>query len=162
MSLILAGSISLDSTFKEPEIHSQLGGPVRKPFCCTDSPKLHRGIDSSESIPGLHKRLQIRAQNSKDSFKRDFLTRLVGFWGHAWSVIGLNRGRGLFLYFSGAPMILYFKLCSWRGGKVGMGYVVSDRGDRGFFSIWTFRFCVKELFLFPVKKAQWNRRFYDK
>jgi hypothetical protein len=28
-----------------------------------------------------------------------------GFWGHAWSVLGLNRGHGLFLSFLGAPMI---------------------------------------------------------
>jgi hypothetical protein len=32
-----------------------------------------------------------------------------GFWGHAWSVIGLNRGRSQFLHFLGAPMILELK-----------------------------------------------------
>ncbi len=29
-----------------------------------------------------------------------------GFWGHAWWVLGLNRGRDHFLNFLGAPMIL--------------------------------------------------------
>jgi hypothetical protein len=39
-------------------IDSQPGGPVRNPICRTGAGEL----DSSESIPGLHKRLQIRAQ----------------------------------------------------------------------------------------------------
>ncbi len=31
----------------------------------------------------------------------------IGFWGHtSWLVLGLNRGRGQFLHFLGAPVIL--------------------------------------------------------
>jgi hypothetical protein len=34
-----------------------------------------------------------------------------GFCGHAWSVLCLNRGRGPFLNFLGAPMNLQRKKC---------------------------------------------------
>jgi hypothetical protein len=34
-----------------------------------------------------------------------------GFWWHVWLVIGLNKGRGQFFKFFGAPMILYCKKC---------------------------------------------------
>ncbi len=34
-----------------------------------------------------------------------------GFWWHVWLVLGLNRGRGHFFNFLGAPMILYWQKC---------------------------------------------------
>ncbi len=45
--------------FKEPGIDSQPGGPVRQPCLLYRLTRLHRLV---ESIPGLLKRLQIRAQ----------------------------------------------------------------------------------------------------
>ncbi len=45
--------------FKEPGIDSQPGGPVRQPYLLYRLARLHR---LAESIPGLLKRLQIRAQ----------------------------------------------------------------------------------------------------
>ncbi len=42
---------------RRPGIDSRPGGPVRNSICRTGE------IDSSVSIPGLHKRLQIRAQD---------------------------------------------------------------------------------------------------
>ncbi len=51
--------------FKEPGIDSQPGRPVRQPYLLYRLAMLHRlvgGIDSSESIPGLLKRLQIPDQ----------------------------------------------------------------------------------------------------
>jgi hypothetical protein len=47
---------------RSPGIDSQPGGPVRQPYLLYRSAKLQAsGIDFSESIPGLLKRLQIRA-----------------------------------------------------------------------------------------------------
>jgi hypothetical protein len=50
--------------FKEPGIDSQPGGPVRQPYLLYQLARLHRlaEFDSSESIPGIIKRLKIRAQ----------------------------------------------------------------------------------------------------
>jgi hypothetical protein len=45
--------------FKEPGIDSQPGEPVREPYLLDRLARLHR---LAESIPGLLKRLQIRAQ----------------------------------------------------------------------------------------------------
>ncbi len=45
--------------FKEPEIDSQPGGPVRQPYSLYRLARLHR---LAESLPELLKRLQIRAQ----------------------------------------------------------------------------------------------------
>jgi hypothetical protein len=46
-------------SFKEPGIDSQPGRPVRQPYLLYRLARLHR---LAESIPGLLKRLQIRAQ----------------------------------------------------------------------------------------------------
>jgi hypothetical protein len=46
-------------TFKEPGIDSQPGGPVQQPYFLYQLARLHR---LAESIPGLLKHLQIRAQ----------------------------------------------------------------------------------------------------
>jgi hypothetical protein len=43
---------------RRPEIDSQLGGPVRQPYILYRPARQHR---LAASIPGLHKRLQIRA-----------------------------------------------------------------------------------------------------
>jgi hypothetical protein len=64
---------SICKPFKEPGIDSQPGGLVRQPYLLYRLARLHRlaesnprnqilGIDSSESIPGLLKCLQIQAQ----------------------------------------------------------------------------------------------------
>ncbi len=45
--------------FKEPRHRSQPSGPVRQPYLSYRPARLHRSL--SESIPGLHKRSQIRA-----------------------------------------------------------------------------------------------------
>jgi hypothetical protein len=49
---------------RSPEIDSQLADRYDNPICCIPARQATKasGIDSSESIPGLHKRLQIRAQ----------------------------------------------------------------------------------------------------
>ncbi len=52
--------------FVSSGIDSQPGGPIRQPYLSYRPARLHRladkcRIDSSESIPGIHKRLQIRA-----------------------------------------------------------------------------------------------------
>jgi hypothetical protein len=50
--------------FKEPGIDSQPGGTVRQPYLLYRLARLHRLV---ESIPGLPKHLQIRAQATLDS-----------------------------------------------------------------------------------------------
>ncbi len=79
-------SQSLSST--EPEfvnllrstgIDSQPGGPVRQPYLTYRLARLqclHSGIDSLESIPGLLKRLQIRALKNVPVPRRLFFTAL--------------------------------------------------------------------------------------
>ncbi len=44
--------------------------------------------------------LTVKGTVSRDDF---------GFWEHAWSVLGPNRGRGQFLNFFGAPVIFNAK-----------------------------------------------------
>ncbi len=54
--------------FKEPGIDSQPGGPVRQPYVLVVQARhvtQAGGIDSSETIPGIHKRLKTWAQGAE-------------------------------------------------------------------------------------------------
>ncbi len=51
---------------------------------------------------GFFKTTDSRASEVTGTVSRDG----YGFRLHAWSVLGLNRGRGLYFDFLGAPMIL--------------------------------------------------------
>jgi hypothetical protein len=67
---------------RRPGIDSLPGGSVQNPICRTGPPGYMAGeIDSSVSIPGLHKRLQIRA----------LVTPLMSLYGTEWR----ERGNGL-------------------------------------------------------------------
>jgi hypothetical protein len=54
-------------------------------------------------------------RSRKKWFKGTVARDGFGFWWHECSVQGLNRGRGQFLYFLGAPMILWCKQFFFRG-----------------------------------------------
>jgi hypothetical protein len=56
-------------------------------------------------------KIYVKEGEYKETVSRD----RFGFGGHAWSILGLNRGRGQFLSFLGAPIILKRKKCISRG-----------------------------------------------
>jgi hypothetical protein len=58
---------------RSPGIDSQPGGPVRNPVSRTGPP----GYMLAESIPGLHKRLQIRAQSTVNKIPRRLLLKVL-------------------------------------------------------------------------------------
>jgi hypothetical protein len=94
--------------FKEPGIDSQPGRPARQPYLPHRSARLHR---LAESIPGLHKLIQIRALNNSADPLDNLVLKVVIIQGdrerlcggdpvqpghrrhHDWQVRGGTRRR---------------------------------------------------------------------